>query len=499
MSNSITHKTTTKSVLDLCNLYEGDNLNLEPGFQRQSVWSVRDRAKLIDSILRNYPVPAIFLYRRHDNGRLVFDVIDGKQRLESIFMFTGLMRGRFATRSQVPTPDDSETMEEIDWRLLKRRGLHHRVFGYEIPVIEVDGELGDIIEVFVRINSTGKALTQQEKRHAKYYNSAFLKEAARLARRYESYFLQHGIFSPGQLSRMKHVEFVCELMLSLLQGDVLNKKTALDRVMKAQSVDGRQIAKASRFVSTTLNRIARMFPQLRTTRLKRITDFYTLAVLIGKFEQEHLILTDRNRNRLAWDLLRAFTTSVDEVREQQRRLKGSRPGQEIYRDYLLTVSQMTDDVSQRRKREHILASLLRSIFAKKDSQRGFSAEQRRILWNTTANRTCRHPGCHRSLSWMTSRSTTSIRIAKAERANWKMQRSCAGNTTHPKETEAGGYVDWPLNSPSSLNRQARRVIKGAGSSQQPVGPDQGSVVPIRQRGELRLRLTRPTLPYCRAE
>ena len=32
-----THKTTTKSVLDLVNLYKNDNLNLEPGFQRQSV------------------------------------------------------------------------------------------------------------------------------------------------------------------------------------------------------------------------------------------------------------------------------------------------------------------------------------------------------------------------------------------------------------------------------------------------------------------------------
>jgi len=57
------------------------------------------------------------------------------------------------------------------------------ITGYRIPGIEVDGDLGDIIEVFVRINSTGKALTPQEKRRAKYFNSGFLKEADRLARR----------------------------------------------------------------------------------------------------------------------------------------------------------------------------------------------------------------------------------------------------------------------------------------------------------------------------
>lgn len=393
---SITHKTTTKSILDLRNLYDNKHLNLEPGFQRQSVWNERDRAMLIESILRNYPVPAIFLYKREEDGHLVFDVIDGKQRLESILMFMGAMRGQFETRTQLP---NSDSVERIGWRLLKRRGLQHLITGYEIPVIEVDGEIGDIINVFVRINSTGKALTRQEQRHARYYNSPFLKEAARLANRFNSYFLDTGIFSAGQLSRMKHVELMCELMLSLVQGDVLNKKTALDRVMATSSFDGRQLGKASRMVTTTLNRIRRMFPHLNTTRLRQVTDFYTLAILIGKFEQEELILTDRRRNRLAWDLLQAFVTQVDEVRELQRKAKGAQSGQELYRDYLLTVSQMTDDVNQRRKREQILRGILESLFTKRDSQRGFTAEQRRIIWNTSANRTCSHAGCNRKLTW----------------------------------------------------------------------------------------------------
>lgn len=237
-SSAITHKTTTKSILDLQHLYDRGHLNLEPGFQRQSVWNERDRAKLIDSILRNYPLPAIFLYKREEDGHLVFDVIDGKQRLESVFMFTGAIRGRFSSRTQLPGAD---AVEWVDWSVLKRKGLHHLITGYEIPVIEVDGETGDIINVFVRINSTGKALTRQEQRHARYYNSPFLKEAARLANRFEDYLLKNGIFSPGQISRMKHVELMCELMLSMVQGDVLNKKTALDRVMATTSFDGRQL------------------------------------------------------------------------------------------------------------------------------------------------------------------------------------------------------------------------------------------------------------------
>lgn len=86
VSNIITHNPGTKSILDLSSLYDHGHLNLEPGFQRQTVWKLRDRAFLIDSILRNYPLPAIFPYKREEKGELVYDVIDGKQRLESILL-----------------------------------------------------------------------------------------------------------------------------------------------------------------------------------------------------------------------------------------------------------------------------------------------------------------------------------------------------------------------------------------------------------------------------
>jgi hypothetical protein len=142
-----------------------------------------------------------------------------------------------------------------------------------------------------------------------------------------------------------------------------------------------------------------MFPNLKSTRLKQITDFYTLAVLIAKYEQERLILTDRRRDRLAWHLLKTFANRVDEVHELQRKARGARPDQELYREYLITVSQMTDDASQSRKREQILGSILKSLFSGKDSQSGFTAEQRRIIWNTSANRICSHSGCAAKLTW----------------------------------------------------------------------------------------------------
>jgi hypothetical protein len=60
-----THRTTTKNILDLKHLFESGHLNLNPGFQRQSVWTERGRAKLIESIIRNYPLlPSTTLYQQ---------------------------------------------------------------------------------------------------------------------------------------------------------------------------------------------------------------------------------------------------------------------------------------------------------------------------------------------------------------------------------------------------------------------------------------------------
>jgi hypothetical protein len=203
--------------------------------------------------------------------------------------------------------------------------------------------------------------------------------------------------TPMQIARMKHVELMCELILSAHQGDVINRKVVLDRVMAAQTLNVQQTKRASGRVQTALNRLRKMFPKLKATRFRQVTDFYSLAVLVLKWEAEGIILTDRRRMGLAWDLVAALGAGVDQVRENQRKAIGIKPNQEVFRDYLLTVSQMSDDVNQRRKREAILRGLLDSLFARKDNKRGFTPEQRRILWNTSAQRKC--TACGRVLSW----------------------------------------------------------------------------------------------------
>lgn len=62
-------------------------INVEAEYQRGKVWSQPQQALLIDSIMRGFDIPKIFLRKRSDGSRYLFDVIDGKQRLTAIWRF----------------------------------------------------------------------------------------------------------------------------------------------------------------------------------------------------------------------------------------------------------------------------------------------------------------------------------------------------------------------------------------------------------------------------
>lgn len=55
-----------------------------PGFQRNYVWDIKRASKLIESLIIGLPIPQIFLY---EESRNTFSVIDGQQRLMSIYYF----------------------------------------------------------------------------------------------------------------------------------------------------------------------------------------------------------------------------------------------------------------------------------------------------------------------------------------------------------------------------------------------------------------------------
>lgn len=388
-----------QTVLQLLLMHGAGQINLSPGFQRDSVWTLADRRKLIQSIVAGKPLPNIFLYRRvTSDGTNQYDVIDGKQRLETIFGFTRAQG--FGKKGFDVKLDLGAGLRSYNWATLRKR--HPAVRGafeaYKIQTVEIEGELAEIIDVFLSINSTGKRLTSGEKRHARYFDSKFLKEAERLVRKYRAFLLQQRVLTQGQIDRMKGVELFSELLISIHMGGIINKKTALDRAIGNDSINAHTLAKIVGEFGATMNLVRQKFPRLRETRLHNSAEFYSLFLLYHEMRRDGVALKNRRADQIAFQLLSNLSTGVDNLKAHLKKAtvpKGK--ASSVYTEYQLTVQGDTDSSANRIRRREILKGLLGTLYERQDSKRLFTPEQRRILWHSDERKLCR--ACGKPLTW----------------------------------------------------------------------------------------------------
>jgi hypothetical protein len=151
------------------------HIDFDPDFQRTArVWSDRDKAFLIDSILNGFDIPKLYIadFSTHDIpalnvSRKRYAIIDGKQRLSTILAFfdDGLpLRKEFRLDS-----DRARDLGNLRFSDLKRdhpdlvRRIEHYVL--DVKAVETD-DREKINEVFLRLNKASKALNGAEVRNA---------------------------------------------------------------------------------------------------------------------------------------------------------------------------------------------------------------------------------------------------------------------------------------------------------------------------------------------
>ena len=164
--------TKPRTIRDLVELRKSGFAYPNPEYQRGVVWSEDLQMKLIDSVMRGYELPIIYLHdiqveiagRRQDR----YHIIDGQQRLEALSRFVD---GAFA----LYRPDDPKARfprflldRPCPWggkdfhgltEALRERFLDTEL---QVAVVETDDE-NEVRDLFVRLQS-GLPLNDQEKR-----------------------------------------------------------------------------------------------------------------------------------------------------------------------------------------------------------------------------------------------------------------------------------------------------------------------------------------------
>lgn len=155
------------SIGELISNYKDEEIIINPDFQRKFRWTPYQRSRLIESILIGVPIPSIFVYQ-NDKGK--WEVVDGVQRLSTIFEFVGVLKdeyGKLLPKSELIKTKMLPSLESITWDNLPKEPLQidFRRTKIEVKIIKRESHVNAKFEVFQRLNS-GSHLQGQEFRNA---------------------------------------------------------------------------------------------------------------------------------------------------------------------------------------------------------------------------------------------------------------------------------------------------------------------------------------------
>lgn len=141
-----------------------------PEYQREpNVWNLDQKQRLIDSILRQFDIAAIYLYERDDGG---WECIDGRQRLNAIMSFLDSNladeHNGFSVRIHNEVADEGAGgLEQLSGRTFDELDDQSAVLGYEVTTVILSGvrEPSEFNLQFLRLN-LGTLINAGEKLHA---------------------------------------------------------------------------------------------------------------------------------------------------------------------------------------------------------------------------------------------------------------------------------------------------------------------------------------------
>lgn len=155
------------AIRELHSMYKQNEINLEPDYQRGSVWTLIQKQILIESLLLGFGIGAFALvYRGFIDGKHI-EVVDGKQRLEAIFDF---LEGRFAIHWHGKELFFSD-FDMADQRSFKMLTVSENYVSITRP--EEDLSRLDVLSYFYRVNFAG---TPQSEEHRTWIENEILKE-----------------------------------------------------------------------------------------------------------------------------------------------------------------------------------------------------------------------------------------------------------------------------------------------------------------------------------
>lgn len=162
--NDFTTDRLDMSIGEMINLYNDGELIISPEFQRLFRWSEYQKTRLIESILLGIPIPPIFVVQNNDG---VWELVDGLQRLSTLFSFFGELKESNEQNNWALTKGD--LVEAINGKTYEDLSTFSKIsikrYVFRVEIISSDSDYNIRYELFNRLNTGGTKLSEQEIRN----------------------------------------------------------------------------------------------------------------------------------------------------------------------------------------------------------------------------------------------------------------------------------------------------------------------------------------------
>lgn len=161
------------SIGEWISLYQNAEIDIHPEFQRFFRWNNYQKTRLIESILLGIPIPIIFVAQREDG---IWDVVDGLQRLSTIFQFVGLLHDEAGKAVDPLILDSTDYLPSLAgkvWHdpqnpersLTQVQRLQIKRAKLSVSIILKESDQRSKYDLFQRLNTGGALLSDQEVRN----------------------------------------------------------------------------------------------------------------------------------------------------------------------------------------------------------------------------------------------------------------------------------------------------------------------------------------------
>lgn len=253
---------------------------VDRSFQRRLVWTNKQKVRLLETVLIEYPMPEVYLWEQSpdaDTGQQKFSIVDGQQRLSTLRQFLNnewpLKKAYLDEERQ-----DSDFADKFWKDLTQKQKTDILQYNINFRRIPSSVEKEEIRLIFKRLNETDRSLNPQEMRNATL-NGDFLGASEKLADSVEMSALK--IFTTNDARRMLDVEFASQLLGYERQGITNDTPEAINELYDKYS-DGYKEAKEDlNKVKKRLALIGKLFnsPTVRDFFESKIA-VYTLNALL---------------------------------------------------------------------------------------------------------------------------------------------------------------------------------------------------------------------------